>query len=87
MATVVDYVTAMRQRQLIIGRALGADLTSLDPQIRVLNLSLLALNGAIVKALIDAGVLTAAQLNAALNSARDDAWWSEPTNPADPPGG
>lgn len=86
MATVRDYMDTMRQRQMIIARKLGVDLAGMDPQTRVLNLSLLALLAVLIKTLIDAGVITGAQLNAVLDTARDDSWWSEPVNPVDPRG-
>lgn len=86
MAAIKVYLDSIRQRELVIARKLGADLTGLESQLRVLNLSLLAVISVLAKTLIENGVITTAQLNAVLDSARDDTWWTEPDNPADPPG-
>lgn len=86
MAAIKVYLDSIRARELAIARKLGADLTSLEAQHRVMNLSLLAVIAVLAKTLIENGVITVAQLNAVLDSARDDTWWTEPDNPADPAG-
>lgn len=86
MAAIKVYLDSIRQRELAIARKLGADLASLDSQTRVLNLALLSVIAVLAKTLIENGVITVAQLNAVLDSARDDTWWTEPTDPADPAG-
>lgn len=86
MAAIKVYLDSIRARELAIARKLGADLAGLDAQTRVLNLSLLSVIAVLAKTLIENGIITVAQLNAVLDSARDDTWWSEPDAPADPAG-
>jgi hypothetical protein len=78
MATLQQYVTQMRDRQLVIARKLGCNVTRIRKPERVLNLASLVILAAVVKALTDKGVMSDAELLAALNSARDDDWDDEP---------
>jgi hypothetical protein len=78
MATVKQYIAALRQRQDVIAVKYGCDIARADKQTRVVNLSILALLAVIVKALVDKGVITDAELTATLNAARDDVYDDEP---------
>lgn len=79
MATVPQYLSALRQRQMVISRRLGAALGLADKQSRVLNKSLLILLAVLIKTLVDKGVVTDAELAATLDAARDAAYAEEPT--------
>lgn len=78
MATVKQYVSQMFDRQTVIARKLGVDITKSTKADRVLNMSLLALIAVVVKSLVDKGVITDAELIATLNTARDDTYDDEP---------
>ncbi len=82
MATVKQYVTQIWDRQRVIGRKLGSDVGRVDKQTRVLVLSIDVIIAVIVKVLVDKGVVTDAELLAALDAARDDIYADEPTEPA-----
>lgn len=78
MATIPQYIDHMRSRQAAIANQMGSDLTAMDKQHRVMNLSLMAFMAVIMKTLVDAGVITDAQLLATLNAARDGTYPDEP---------
>lgn len=82
MATVKQYIQSMRSRQDMIARKFGCDISQADKQVRVLNLSVLALIAVVVKALVDKGVITDAELMAVMDAARDDAYQDEPVEPS-----
>lgn len=79
MATVKAYVVAMRTAQKAVGVKLGSSLD--DKRSQVLVTSVLAILGVLVKLLVDKGVLTDAELQAALNAAQNDAYADEPDDP------
>lgn len=81
MATVKQYVDVMRVRQDRMAEKFGVGLRSSRVEIRVLNLTVLALIAVVVKALVDKGVLTDAELVALMNGAADDGWDREPIEP------
>jgi hypothetical protein len=81
MATVPQYIAQMRQRQDVIASKYGCDISRADKQVRVLNLSILALIAVVVKTLVDKGVITDAELLATMNAARDDTYPDEPVEP------
>jgi hypothetical protein len=81
MASIGEYVNQMRDRQTVIARRFGSDISRARKPERVLNLALLVLLAAVVKALTDKGVVTDGELLAALNSARDIDWPDEPSEP------
>lgn len=78
MTSVRQYVSAMRQRELTIGLALGSDLTGADMRVRVMNTALLSMIGTLAKVIVDNGVATDAQLAGALDAAIAEAWPAEP---------
>lgn len=81
MATVKQYIQALRDRQIVIARKFGTDVTRIDMQARVLNLALLALLAVLIKTLVDKGLITDAELTATLNAARDDGYDRESGEP------
>jgi hypothetical protein len=81
MTTLAVYVQQMRDRQAVIARKLGSDIGQVDKQTRVQNLSLLVLLAAVIKTLVDKGVMTDAEILATLNAARDDVYTDEPVQP------
>jgi hypothetical protein len=81
VATLAAYVQALRDRQVVIARKLGSDVSRSDKQTRVLNLSVLTLLATVIKTLVDKGVITDAELLATLDTARDGAYADEPAEP------
>lgn len=81
MATVKQYLTQLRARQDAIAVKLGTDISRADKQMRVLNLSVLALLAVLIKTLTDKQLITDGELLAVLNAARDDAYDDEPIEP------
>jgi hypothetical protein len=81
VATLTAYVQALRDRQTVIARKLGSDVSRSDKQTRVVNLSVLTLLATVIKTLVDKGVITDAELLATLDAARDDAYTDEPVEP------
>lgn len=84
MATIATYADALWQRQKRIAVKMGADIARSEKQDRVLNRALLVLMAALVKTLVDKGVITDGELVATLNTARDDTYVDEPIE-APPP--
>jgi hypothetical protein len=83
MATLQTYVQEMWQRQKSITRKLGAALgQSANKELRVAVLAGDVILAAVVKTLVDKGVVSDAELLATLNQARDDTFADEPPDPA-----
>ena len=78
MATVKAIWQQMRSVQEQVAYRLGVDLAHAEKTGRVYALSGLAIDAVIVKALLDKGVLTAADLTSALASGQADPWDDEP---------
>lgn len=76
MATVKAYVVAMRKAQRGIAVKLGSSLE--DKRAQVIVASCLALQGVLIKLLVDKGVVTDAELQAALDAAEAAAYEDEP---------
>jgi hypothetical protein len=81
MATVKQYVNALQDRQQVIARKFGTNPRGADKQTRAINQSILVLLAVLIKALVDKGVVTDAELTAVLNNARDDFYDDEPVQP------
>jgi hypothetical protein len=81
MLTLVELIRQMYARQQVIATRLGSDISRAPKASRVMNLSLLALVAVILRVLIAKGVVTANDLLAELNAARDASWDDEPTEP------
>jgi hypothetical protein len=84
MATVAAYVTQMLTRERVIAKKLGCDIRQADKPTRVLNLAMLVMLAVVVKTLVDKGVVTDADLLATMDTARDDAYNDQPTEPPPP---
>lgn len=76
MATVKAYVAAMRTAQQGVAMKLGSSLA--DKRSQVLVTSVLAVQGVLIKLLVDKGVVTDQELQQALNTAQGDAYPDEP---------
>lgn len=76
MATVKAYVAAMRAAQQGVAVKLGSSLS--DKRTQVMVTSVLAVQAVLVKLLVDKGVVTDQELQAALNTAQADAYPDEP---------
>jgi hypothetical protein len=85
MATVAVYAQNLWDKFRIIARKFGAEPAVVDKQTRVLHMAQQVLLAAVIKALTDKGVVTDAELTAALNGARDDDWPGQPLEPPEPP--
>lgn len=85
MATIPQYVTALRDRQRIIATKFGSDPARADKQSRALGLAMLVIIACVIKALVDKGLLTDADILSTLNTARDAAYGDEPIVPPDDP--
>lgn len=86
MATVAakTVFTQLRSALLAIGTRMGCDLSTATKPQRVALFACLALLSVVVKALVDNGVLTTAQLFAARDAALAELWDDEPINPPPP---
>lgn len=81
MTTIVQYVNQLRQRQRLISTGLGVNLGGMAAEPRVvLTLSNASL-AVIVKILVDKGVITDAEVIAALNAAMAEVFTPEPGQP------
>jgi hypothetical protein len=85
MATIPQYVTVMRNLQWDICKRLGVDMTTATSTERALALSALAVQATLINLLVTKGVVTDAQLLAAVNAVRSSPWQpaQEPVNPTD----
>jgi hypothetical protein len=74
----------MRQVQRRVGVKMGCDVDRAPQPVRVALATVLCLIAVLVKTLVDAGVITDAQLQATLTAARDDFYDPEPAEPPPP---
>jgi len=81
MATVRVYFANLRDLVNDLGRRLGADLPRSPFDQRVGDAGTLAAVAVLAKALTDKGVLTDADLLAAVDTARGEVWPQEPIQP------
>ena len=81
MATVRQYMGQMRAAERTIGRKMGVDLASTSKELRVAMLAVTAMIAVLMRALFVAGVITDAQLQAALDAAAADLYDDEPLEP------
>jgi hypothetical protein len=84
IATVKQYAAAVWQSQRRIGAKLGVSLARETKPIRVLGIAESVDFGVLIKLLIDKGVLTNAELDAALAAAEADLYDNEPLEPPTP---
>lgn len=81
MATVKQYVLSMRDMQWDVAQKLGSDLATADPQTRAAVLSGLVVQAAVLKVIVDSGVITDGQLASMMNAVRSAAFAQEPAQP------
>jgi hypothetical protein len=81
MTTIQTYVQQMLDRQLVIAKKYGSDISRIEQQIRVQNLAELTLLATVIKTLTDKGLISDAELLATLNTARDDIYEKQPIEP------
>jgi hypothetical protein len=74
MATVPQYVTVMRNAAWDIAQRFGVDLQYETKADRAQLLSILAIQAILIDALVKKGVLTDAELLAAINAVRASPW-------------
>lgn len=71
MATsVLTYVRQLKVAEYALAKQMGSDLTTSSKELRVALLAATAATAVLAKALVDQGVLTNAQLQAALTAAQ-----------------
>lgn len=83
MATIPAYVDALTTAALAIARKRGVLAARTDKQTRVIFLALLTILATLAKAIVDKGLLTNAELQAALDLAASDTYADEPVEPPD----
>ncbi len=83
MATVHSFLDQLITLELQLGKVQGADLASLPKDTRVAIYSVTAMVALLIKALNDNGVLTNAQLSAAVTAARAETWTELPNRVVD----
>lgn len=81
MATVKQYMGQMRAAERAVGRKMGVDLAHAGKELRVAMLAVTAMIAVLMRALFVAGVITDAQLQAALDAAAADVYDPEPLEP------
>lgn len=75
MANVRTYMGTLRNWQNFVANQVGTDLTTAPVAIRALAVAQAAIVGVLVKALVDKGVLTEQEIQAAANNAVQDPGW------------
>ena len=92
-ANPVDYVQVLLRKQISAASQLGVDVTQASRDLYLINVSLLALLGVVMKALNDKNVVLDAEWQTRVNAALAGAWpdWIlqqvNPDKPADPGAG
>lgn len=81
MASIPAYVDALKDAAVAVAYKRGVQVTKSDKNTRVLVLALLTIVAAVVKAIVDKGLLTNAELQATLDLASGDAYPDEPIQP------
>lgn len=81
MASVQQYVEALAAREKMVADKLGVDLGRSDKTTRVVNRCMLVLVAVTVKAMVDKGLLTDAEMLALLDAAGAAAFADLPTRP------
>jgi hypothetical protein len=78
MSTVHGYLGTMQTLEQRVGLTMGCDITQLPKDIRVGDIATTAMVAVICKALTDNGILTDAQLQAAVDAAAAEPWTNQP---------
>lgn len=71
MTTVPEYAAILWQKQQVVAKRMGVDLSRADKPTRVVNYSLLVVASLLGKVLVDKGIVTNAELLAGLNGVED----------------
>lgn len=83
MTTVKGYVAAITSKEQFVCGLFGVDVSrASSTELRAVNLLHKVWLGGLMKALVDKGLLTDAEIDAAINSTLTDGW---PPVPLDPP--
>jgi hypothetical protein len=83
MTTVIAYHTALRNWTVnVAGPYLGVDFRYTSVETRALMTVMFALLGVVIKVIVDKGLATDAEFQAALNAAATEPW---PPTPLQPP--
>lgn len=78
MATIPQYTTVMRNLQWDICRRLGVEMSAATDVERALAISGLAVQATLINLLVTKGVVTNAELLAAVNAVRSSPWFPPP---------
>jgi hypothetical protein len=84
VTTIRTYVDQMTQAQRLIARSLGCDVDGSAKELRVAVISTDVLIATLVRCLADKGLITDADLRAALAVALSEVWPDQPVNPSSP---
>jgi len=75
---VMTYAATLRTLANQLGLALGCDITQLPKDVRVSDFAGLAAVAIVCRAIVDKGLLTNADLQAAVTAAQAETWPNEP---------
>jgi len=83
MTTIPQYARVMRNAQWDVCMRLGVDMSTATSTERAMAISGLVTQAILVKALVDKGIITDAELLAAINAVRNSPWQpgQEPEHP------
>lgn len=78
MTTVAQYQDALRQSAAAVSRKMGANFSGTDKQTRVIVRVTLGVFATLIKLLVDKGLITDAEIQAALTAAATTGYTDEP---------
>jgi hypothetical protein len=82
VTTVRQYVSAITDKEQFVCGLFGVDVSrASSTELRAINLLHKVWLGGLMKALVDKGLLTDAEISAAIDSTLGDAWQSVPLDP------
>lgn len=84
MATTKQYAQAIRSSMRTIARKMGLAVDSADKTLRIVASVVAVVIGVLCKVLVDKGLVTDQELQAALDAAAADNYPEEPSEPAPP---
>jgi hypothetical protein len=85
MATVPEYAAMLRQAGRAVGAKMGVQLSAIGVETRVALRVVIGIIAALVKLLVDKGVITDEEIQTALGSSVAQEYPAEPVVPPDPP--
>jgi hypothetical protein len=83
ITTVQQYTNALKQSSAAVARKMGVHFAGSDMPTRVMIRVILGLFATLIKLLVDKGVITDAEVQAALTAATGDVYTEEPAEPPD----